>query len=330
MARPIVHIGYHKTATTWFQKSVYPLARSHRYVPRDRANPALLEASAFHFDAEAARSQLGLAGDAPPIVCEEALSGALLSGGYRGFQSAAIAHRIRAVFPDARIVVFVRSQPEIVAATYLQYVRVGGTYSPRRFLWPRDYALASPGVPRREPQFSFDHFDYDRLIAHYTSVFGASSVSVFAYEELRRGGRAFLERFAKTLALDLRIDEISMEKRNASYSVAVARIARLLNRFTAHSVLDKHHWVHVPRWYRTRKKLLEALSARPIFGARATPEQLLGEPALRWIGQRYWESNRRLADLTGLDLRALGYPMDPPSAAVPLPPPDAWQRWVSH
>ena len=36
MPRPIVHIGYHKTATTWFQKHFYPCVRNARFVARER------------------------------------------------------------------------------------------------------------------------------------------------------------------------------------------------------------------------------------------------------------------------------------------------------
>ena len=42
----IVHIGYHKTASTWFQKRFYPCVRSHRYVERRRIQEAFLHDTA--------------------------------------------------------------------------------------------------------------------------------------------------------------------------------------------------------------------------------------------------------------------------------------------
>jgi hypothetical protein len=103
-----------------------------------------------------------------------------------GFLSKEMAHRIQAVFPDARVVIFVRSQPEMIAACYQQYVRGGGTYPVRRYLWPLDHLRGAAAQPYKIPRFSFDHFDYERLVAHYIELFGRERVHVFAYEEVQR------------------------------------------------------------------------------------------------------------------------------------------------
>ena len=94
MPRPIVHIGYHKTATTWFQKNFYPLVRNARFVARDRVRAAFLEIGAFHFDAEAARAALGVEAGESVILCEEGLSGYLHNGGLGGHLSRSVAERI--------------------------------------------------------------------------------------------------------------------------------------------------------------------------------------------------------------------------------------------
>ena len=47
MTRPIVHIGYHKTASTWFQRAYYPNARNYRFVDRRTTKRALLGESAL-------------------------------------------------------------------------------------------------------------------------------------------------------------------------------------------------------------------------------------------------------------------------------------------
>jgi hypothetical protein len=329
MPKPIVHIGYHKTATTWFQRSVYPRVRNFAYVPRERVKRAFLGASALHFDPAATRRELELAPDRPPILCEEELSGYLHTGGLMGFLSKEMAHRIKAVFPDARIVIFVRAQPEMIAACYQQYLRGGGTHAPRRYLWPSDSLRAAAAQPYKVPRFSFDHFDYDRLVAHYAALFGRENVGVYAYEEIQRDARGFLERFAKEQGLDLDLASLSLAKRNASYSRAIAWLARVLNRFTARTVSDKRHWVHVPFWYSLRRRLIEGLNASGLLGARARPEDLLGAQTIAWIGQRFAESNRRLAALVSWDLGAFGYPLDPPPQAVDRPRRPAWLRWTT-
>jgi len=329
MPRPIVHIGYHKTASTWFQKSVYPRVTNYAYVPRERVKRAFFSASALHFDPDWTRAALELAPDRAPILCEEELSGYLHTGGLLGFLSKEMAHRIRAVFPDARVLIFVRSQPEMIAACYQQYLRGGGTHPPRRYLWPQDSLRGASAQPYKIARFSFDHFDYDRLAAHYVALFGRENVGVYAYEEIQRDARGFLERFAKAEGLELELAAVSLGKRNASYSSAIARLARGLNRFTARTVNDKRYWLHVPFWYSLRKKVIEAVDATGLLGARAAPEQLLGAQTVAWIRQRYWESNRRLAALVSWDPAALGYPLEPPAQPVDRPRRASWLRWTT-
>jgi len=132
--KPVVHVGYHKTATTWFQKRFYPLVPSHRFVSRKYVQESLLLPTAYRFDPESARIGLGVKHEAPPpILCEEELSGNPHSGGMRGSFSKDIAEHIRATLPDARIVIFIRNQVDMSAALYRHYVREGGTAAPRRY-----------------------------------------------------------------------------------------------------------------------------------------------------------------------------------------------------
>src|SRR5579862_36785 len=49
-ATSIVHIGFPKTASTWFQRSFYPHVRSPAYVDRARVNAAFLKGNALDFD----------------------------------------------------------------------------------------------------------------------------------------------------------------------------------------------------------------------------------------------------------------------------------------
>lgn len=330
MLRPIVHLGYHKTATTWFQRSFYPRVRNFAYVPRDRVHLALLAPSAFHFDARTCLAQLELSSELPSILCEEKLSGSPLTGAFRGFQSLIAVDRLRATLPDARIVIFVRSQPEVVAASYLQYLRSGGTHSPRRLLFPQSAQRARVKTPRYEARFSFDHFEYEGLIRYCAESFGRERVHVYAYEDFRRDAPRFLASFCRDLGLDVDLAAIPNERRNVSYGPWVSRIARVLNRFTAHDVLDKRHWIHVPGFYAPRRRLLEALNSSRLFAGRADPERVLGRELVAWIRWRYAESNQRLADWLNVDLRALGWTLDPPTTPPPLPTAGIATWWRSR
>lgn len=67
--------------------------------------------------------------------------------------------RLKTVLPNARIVIFIRNQTEMIASVYKQYVKEGGTHSPRRFLHPELYLSEYGFHPAHVPSFSFDHFE---------------------------------------------------------------------------------------------------------------------------------------------------------------------------
>lgn len=309
MTRPIVHIGYHKTATTWFQRNCYPTVRNFAYVPRERVKAAFLSDTPFSFDPAKAREVLQLDATLPPILCEEELSGYLHNGGLIGYLSAEMAHRIKAVFPDARIVIFIRSQPDMIAATYQQYIRGGGTHSVRRYLFPGRYLHGASADPYKIPRFSFAHFEYDRLIAHYDAIFGRENVLVVPYENFRSDMAGTLAEMQAQLGFEAELGANARKRVNQSYGAALIPFARFLNLFTARTVLDKRTLLNIPYWYTVRRFILEQLNATGLFGKPPRPERLLGKGVCRQIEDYYAASNRRLAELRDLPLAELGYPL---------------------
>jgi hypothetical protein len=327
LPRPVIHIGYHKTATTWFQKAFYPRVTNLRFVPRDAVRAALLDDTAFEFDAAKARETLGVAPGEPVALCEEGLSGYLHHGGLNGYLSKEMAHRLNALFPDANVVIFIRAQPSIVAASYQQYVKGGGTHSFERYAFAGSYLKGGRAERAKAPRFTFDHFEYLPLIRHYRDLFGAERVHVFAYEAFRRDRAAFLADFTQRLGLEVDLADVPVEaSKNRSYGMATLEIVRALNLFTNRTVLDKRYLLHIPGWYGLVRGIGEALNALP-FGKPPSARRLLGRQGTDWIAQRYWKSNVELAALTGLDLAAYGYPLCPPEREVQRPGPPRLLRW---
>jgi hypothetical protein len=316
--RPIVHIGYHKTATTWFQRSVYPFSTSHRWIPRARTQQALLVPPGMAFDAERARILLSEGGDGRPLLlCEENLSGYIHNGGLHGFLPPAVAERIRAVLPDARIVIFVRSQVSMIAACYRQYVRGGGTHGLHRYLFPSLCLHGAYAQPFKVPRFSFDHFDYDRLIALYDGLFGRENVHVYPFEHLA-DPQAMLVRMEADLGLALDRERVRFDRPNASWNDGMLPAARFLNRFTARTVEDKDAIVHIPGFYAVRAGLLTALSW---ILPRRKKDSLLGARLEAWIEARFAASNARFRTLRPDLLPGQFYPSAEPAVVPSLPDP---------
>ena len=315
MSAPLFHVGYHKTATTWFQRAVYPNVRNRRYVPQAQVRRALITSNALHFDPVIARQILS-SEDGIPICCEENLTGGLHSGGLAGCQSKDLAHRIQASFPDAHIVIFIRDQVDAIAAAYVQYVKGGGTHGIDRYLFGA--ARLGPRAPERDeiPRFQFEHFAYDRLIAHYDALFGEARVHVYRYEHFRADRRAFMDRYAHQHGLDIALDTLDFSVANPGLSVGLLRAMRVANRFTRRAVVDKSHLVHLPGWYKLSRRAMRRVAASGWTGRQAKSSDILPVSLIQSIRHRFRGSNAWLDERLARQERHLPTRPEPDAMAA--------------
>lgn len=305
--QPIVHIGYHKTATTWFQERFYPHVTSHRFVEPRQVRESLLNPHAFGFDPEEAREHLASADERPPILCDENLSGGFRTAGMMGALSKEVAERTLQVLPNARIVIFIRHQVDMAAAIYAQYLKKGGTYSPRRYLFPARYSKEVRRRPFKRPLFSFDYLNYREMVRHYKTLFGEQNVSVFTYENFSYEPTAFVADFKDRLGIATDTDRFDLSPSNSSYGSRTMALSRQLNLFTHKWDADKRTLVGLlPS--RALNPLLESFNRTPLAGRRLSAQELLGRDTVAFINQYFGESNRLLAQETGVALDEHGYP----------------------
>ena len=204
MSQPVaVHIGFHKTATTWLQSEVFPRHPHLRTYVEGRVwdDPFLrciVADSDREFDAGRARTayerglnRLGsLTPDDVVVVSAERLSGHAASGGYDTIR---IARRLHDVVPEARVLIVVRSQIDMIESEYRQLVGEG--YRGRvSSLWATD--------AWKRVQFDVGHYEYDTLVLEYQRLFGPDNVAVFTYEGVLADRNRFLERLAKFFGVE--------------------------------------------------------------------------------------------------------------------------------
>jgi hypothetical protein len=194
----------------------------------------------------------------------------------------------------------------MIAATYIQYVRGGGTFGPHRYLFRGDNLLGALRHPYKSPRFAFEHFEYDRLIAFYDELFGRENVTVLPYEELRRDQEVFLSRLEATLDLRLGPGSAGGAPVNRSFGPLALLVGRFLGLFTARSVVDKACLLNIPGFYELRRPVLNTLGR---IEPPAPPETILGPALVDHIEARYAASNQRLAQLRDIDFAGLGCPM---------------------
>jgi hypothetical protein len=310
----LVHIGYHRTGSSWLQKWVFAKPETgFRWTGKAKDDDPvrrLITRRWSEFEPEKLRRRFDhrfeeiRAYGLIPVVSFERLSGHACSG---GFDSGEIASRIRQVLPEARVLIVVREQRSAIYSNYQRYIRAGGPGSLRQFVCPPTTSNL------RVPLFDFRHFEYHHLIRRYQKLFGADSVLVLAFEQLQQDPRAFVAEIGRFMHRPLPeeiLDGLPYHVREQeSLAPSEQLVLRRLNRFVRSEVnpvplvdLDRHHALKRlvrPSDSAVAKLFPDALGERSEASLRRELAEL--------VGDRYAESNRRSAELTGLDLAGSGY-----------------------
>jgi len=300
--QPLVHIGYHKTGTTWLQREVF--SSSAAGFSQLGGAQRLIAVNAFSFKPRKVRKQMErrigevLDRGLTPVLSSERLSGAPHFGGY---DSEIIADRLAAVFPNSRIMVVIREQKEMFLSIYKQYIRRGGAASLRQY-------LAAPRDGYWMPQFRFEYLEYHRLISRYQDLFGARNVLVLPYELLRSRPGDFLAKVSGFM--DMPPAEPRNRPMNVSLSALSLSLRRHANRYVVLDPVNPAPPFDFPRSHEILERSCRAVDA-------IAPKSLLERHERRWrhraareVGNRYSHSNARTAALTGLALRTFGYDCD--------------------
>ncbi len=307
MSPPLIHIGYHRTGSTWLQRylfaseaagylSPFPrdtIVRDSLVAPHPLAFEPARAAAAFApgLDAAAARGLV-------PVISAERLSGYPDSGGY---DSKEIAARLAAVFPDGRLLIVIREQRGIILSCYKVYVRAGGDLPLQDWLHP-------PARGRmRGPHFDFGHFAYDRLARHYVDLLGRDRVLVIAFEDLIADAAGSVARIAGFAGGRPDPDLSRARPVNRSLSGLSVGVKRRLNPFIARDAANGYSTLCLPglatrsaAWFEFADRYLPRAWSRPA-------DARLARRVRDHVGDRYKESNRRMSALMETDLGERGY-----------------------
>jgi hypothetical protein len=304
----LIHIGLHKTGSTWLQRTLFKDASrgftdetgEHRSKIIDRfvrADPLLFdptEIAAHYADARAAANEAGLTF----VLSHERLSGHPSSG---SFDSAIIAERLNKAFPDARVLIVIREQRALIGSMYGLHVRWGGVESVRRYL--------IPAPPRRgfKPGFTLQAYEFDRLIGHYQKLFGKDRVLVLPLELLARDDQEFADRIG-TFCGHASVPVGRTKRRNVRRPQLMQMAQRPLNMLFYHNELSPGALFHIPRFKHRYAKLTRLFRLSPqILERRLDERQKRAIDEL--VGDHYAASNGRTQEMTGLPLSELGYPV---------------------
>lgn len=217
-----IHIGLHKTGSTFLQDKVFPLfsdttlltrpftCNNHAFNKLKEADDLIYKKGDIldiikHIQNNDKKSKI--------LLSDEAFSGEAINFQY--INRTLIAHRLKEIFPNATIIIFLRGQKNIIKSFYNQWVKgyrkgykpienfisvPADDYNYKNYIEDKktgQFRNASTWYFNPYSNLSLECFYYYDLICFYKSLF--PSVNVFLYEQLRDEPRKVITRLENIL-----------------------------------------------------------------------------------------------------------------------------------
>jgi hypothetical protein len=307
----LVHVGFHKTGTTWLQRNILKPKAGKEFVycyDSTRTHSTFLLPILGSFNTQAAldgfTNDLNRAEDQniPFIITDEALGGFPF---HKKYNREVNATRIKKVFPEAKILITIREQSAVMISMYGEYIKYGFSSSLSDFVWQPSHHSMTPIVDRA-------FYNYDRALTLYEAIFGEGNVMALPLEWMSRNSEAAVEKIAAFLGAPLSPPDVQLanSRQNQAWTPMATNVARVMNRF----VPQDSRWNRNQSWL-AQKLAPNALASRVnrwsnALGVKATFDKDR-EFVRDILGDYYAPSNRRFAERTGYDLAALGYVVGP-------------------
>jgi hypothetical protein len=261
-SRTIIHIGIHKTASTFLQTKVFPHFRRYVFLTRPYTQHnwlfnKLQFADDTVYDADLTARELHAIGE-NLLISDESFSGISLNCSI--MNRSIIARRFSQIFPDATIILFIRGQQDTLISNYNNYVE----HMRRRmdihdFFWypendfklsdfKNDYYSSYPietlFYNNNRYNLHLDELKYYSLIRLYKQLF--KNVHVFLFEDFQKDQARVLNRLAEIAGDTLPgLEQLSKEKPVFGSVSPREHMVRRIENFW----LDLYKGITSPRYY---------------------------------------------------------------------------------
>jgi hypothetical protein len=299
----LLHIGYHKTATSWMQQYLFTPRHGFRQIASHAEVFAhVVQPHGLRFDPRGLAGLIAARADGPgvPVISSEILSGHPFQGGH---ESDVYAERLAMIAPGARILISIRAQLRIIPSVYAQYVLRGGTMTPAQFL----QGTSEPGYFGFTPE----HFEYDRLVGRYQALFGPANVFVMTQESLQQDMAAAAAAVARFAGAE-DFTELVPEARHvhaASYPEYALPILRRINH-VQQSTLNPNPIISVGQTPKGLYRIAGYALRRPPFSTLLAGRKPVSDLVKARFSGHFDQSNRRLSQIACHPLDLSGYGPD--------------------
>jgi hypothetical protein len=293
---PIIHIGYHKTGTSYLQRNIFERFDDvFNRISQSKIRNTLILPSPLRYS-EKAFTELISGSDKRIVVSNEFLSSGIHADDYR---SKTNADRLKSAIPNAKIIIGIREQVSILKSAYNQYLRAKGSYSIKEYL-----------VRPLTGSFNFSHLQYHFLINYYIDLYGKENVFVLPYELLKKDPKAYVDGILKFIDEEYLINNINFslnEKINPSLKPCVLNLKKYFNPFILKRFSNIGGTLHsnfLNIVFRFFKKILTVLPTNRIDNKI---KNKIHKEILKQTEGFYEQSNNELNKLTDFNLKEFGY-----------------------
>jgi hypothetical protein len=194
-----LHIGLHKTGTTFLQREVFPKMNIN-FIHKTNKNK--------------------IDKNKKNLLSNEDLCGNPFKEDL--FDRKIILHGLKALYPNAKIIVGLREKESITKSLYSQWVKNGGV---EKYPFFRKKILSSP------------KFDYDKLINLLNGIFGSKNVYIYKFEELRDNPKKSIDGICKFMKEDT--PDFEIKQHNVAWSKKQIFLCRNFNKIFNYHYKDK-------------------------------------------------------------------------------------------
>lgn len=318
MKKVLVHIGLHKTGTTWLQNELFT-SQNDVFEPFYEANTAKGHstlAEDFIFDQNknllnSFDSNSEIINDSLQSILEKkkdcnkvfVMSHERLSGypSSSAFDGSIIARRIKNIFPAAKILIVIREQVSCILSNYFQYLKEGGTKDLTNYL--------STKYDGRTPGFSESYFNYHHLINFYQNLFGKEHVLVLTYELFNSNKALFFQMLGEHVNETITTQTENFKKPyNIKKNHFVDYKFRFLNKYIKSS--SSLNGSSRLKFYTSKKIAIKLKRFVSYFSSEKLNQSIkndLKKEIEQWSVGRFEKSNKITKQLTNLKLEEFGY-----------------------
>lgn len=296
---PLIHIGYVKTGSTWLQNEYFgsvdtpyeSLAPPLEIISEIVSPNCLLPLSEEFVDKMRTKARVAVNKGNIPLLTGERLSGNPISGGHDAIN---IANRLQCIFNEARIIIVVREQSDMLLSCYKQYIRECGVGSLHKYVNPPDDV--------KLPMFDIDFFRYDRLIEYYQHLFGKDRVKVLCYEYLKENPLDFCNQIA-LFAGAPRTEAVHVKSMNTALRSSTVLVRSYTNWLFCRARTNPHAPFNA-RWI---GRFLNGATKIVPRSVDSFLDRRFRLSARRISENQFNESNKKLEQVTGLKLSKYNY-----------------------